>query len=197
MPKTKKQTYSNKLLTSISLNSTKGKLIVFLLAFAVVGGGIMVYKSFAASYEYVDSSPTLVAFRNDLSVQVPSTIYDTSDTYQSKQGTYYIKLVKGHQGGGMYDTNAQSAAGSVYAHNNQDRVCATVKIPSGDANVQIQQINDGSLKNYSLNGSLYRNYNNFCTPWENINRSRPRLTPGLLLNNGSPVYLEAIHLQAN
>lgn len=48
MPATK-STFKNKSFgSSISLSSNKGRLIVFLLAFAVIGGGFMLYRSFAS-----------------------------------------------------------------------------------------------------------------------------------------------------
>lgn len=53
MPKTKKPAKRKGLSTIISLSSTKGKLILFLLIFAVVGGGYMLYSSFAATSEDV------------------------------------------------------------------------------------------------------------------------------------------------
>jgi hypothetical protein len=53
MPKTKTTQKTAKqpafLQRTISANSSKGRLIIFLLAFAVIGGGVMLYNSFAAS----------------------------------------------------------------------------------------------------------------------------------------------------
>ncbi len=48
MPK-KKTTSRQSLLAKLKLNTFKGRMIATILAFALVGGGIMVYRSFAAT----------------------------------------------------------------------------------------------------------------------------------------------------
>lgn len=53
---------SNNILRKIDLNTTKGRMIVTLLAFALVGGGIMVFRSFAAtaSWTYTAGQKTII-----------------------------------------------------------------------------------------------------------------------------------------
>lgn len=41
---------SSKLVRALNFSTTKGKFLIFILTFAIIGGGYMVYSSFAAAY---------------------------------------------------------------------------------------------------------------------------------------------------
>lgn len=64
MPVTKNtKTSKSGLLSRINLSTPKGRLIVTVLAFAIVGGGIVVYRSFAAvaTWTYTAGTNTVIA----------------------------------------------------------------------------------------------------------------------------------------
>ena len=56
-----KKTNKNNALKKLDLNTPKGRLIVSVLAFAIIGGGIIVYKSFAAvaTWTYTAAANTI------------------------------------------------------------------------------------------------------------------------------------------
>jgi len=96
MPKAKKQSNKSKLLNWLKPGSPRKNILLFMLAFAIVGGGYMAYKSFAASNPpLVYTQQTITsesAATNILRVNVDgsgiASIQSAVTTFASGSGTY-------------------------------------------------------------------------------------------------------------
>ena len=70
MPKTKNISKPKRFISWLKPNTFKGKLLIFIILFAVVGGGYMLYSSFAASGAYLYITPATSTFYQGSTVTV-------------------------------------------------------------------------------------------------------------------------------
>lgn len=197
MPKTKKQSKARKVLNWLNPTSPAKGALLFVIAFAVIGGGYMAFKSFAATaaYTYTDTSSTLVPFTNSANPK-PTTIID-SVKLDGKNNTKAFDLKSAGQGVGMYDsTSAYQINTIVRPRYTTDRVCAVLRLPNGgSANIELQTLN-GTIKFVVANGTSYHDACTAFTTWESISRTAKGI-PGILFDSGSPVYVYSVRLEAN
>jgi hypothetical protein len=103
MPKTKKQSKAKGLRSTINLSSNKGKLIAFMLVFAVIGGGYMLYRSFAAT------TPALVYTQRSASGSGSSYLTNQVLSKINADGTGNSTIVAG-------SWYSEAASGTIYSN---------------------------------------------------------------------------------
>lgn len=160
MPAKKKK---QSLISRLNLKSPKGRLIVTLIAFAAIGGGVMVYKSFAYAFSntwiYNFSSNTLEHTQVTNSICQASAVEDPSKN-NTKVG---MITCNGHGAGGVIRAkgaylDTSWTAGKKYL------VCATVK---GSADfMSISLSSDAFGYRASINKDYFGSstYTEICTP---------------------------------
>ncbi len=157
MPAKTKQTKQTKKATlnrKISLSSNTGRFILFLLVFAVVGGGWMAYRSFAATY----NNATFGGAQLKPSKTGDATM--VNETTGSKRNTPVWQMTGGSgnkflslKNGVMLPTGAR-----------QVRSCAKVKLVSGSGQFALTHPNgQGNTETFTITATP--DYQEFCTQY--------------------------------
>ncbi len=197
MAKQKKQSISKKLLNWLKPTSPAKGMLLFAIAFAVIGGSFMAYRSFAASYEY-DDDATEMGKNSGIQSYPLKAILDPN-TYASKNGTWALDMHIQHDSGNLggmdttdlnnikTDTNGKAAIDYVNKTFSSGKVCAVSRAPNGAADFYI--VLNGTAHHFNQTST---NYQNFCVSWSNS-----LSIPVVLYNKGGHLYLHEIRLLAN
>ncbi len=161
--RTSKNSRTSKLTRSINFSTTKGKFLLFVLTFAVVGGVYMAYVSFAATTEV-----TILA---DNMALLNATSYRGSETDSSKRSTKYIGLGSTSSGShGIALTDAGYIATVVLPGGSKNvRACAMIR-RMGTSNFNLTAGSTSTPEPYDvfkdfLDMPASTNYINVCTPY--------------------------------
>lgn len=158
---TKKQSKNFPLKQSISLSSSKGKLILFLLIFALIGGGLMAYRSFAAS-------GNIATFGGqDLKPSSKGDATLVNETKGSKKNVPVWEMKGGtaNKWLGMKKPVTQPASAK------QARSCAKVKLVSGTGDFALTHPNgQGHTEWFKIQATT--DYQEICTKFLALNTPR-------------------------
>lgn len=152
-----KKTNKSSIFTKLKLNTVKGRMIATVLVFALVGGGIMVYKSFAATNSYF--SPGVCTGVGEPAFGYCKKIED--NVLGGNKAASPVTELKGvPQLTTVYDTSFNASLPNGY----WGRMCIKAKpVTSG----VVRLGTDGSMsfvnKSWSLAAST--SYSDYCTGW--------------------------------
>ena len=168
MPAKKKVSKKQKLplLSKLKINTVKGRMIAVIVAFAFVGGGIMVYRSFA--YSTLDS---LVFLPTELKSNYSGeNVLITETNGSSKNGMQVIKGFTAIDDSRMPAANAKLVSFINKYPLKTARVCVYLRaLPGADRRVNIHVANMvlgnyASSAQYYITRSTTSAYQDVCTP---------------------------------
>ncbi|MCX6727313.1 MAG: hypothetical protein NTX11_00675 [Candidatus Saccharibacteria bacterium] len=153
---------------SISLNSTKGRVIVTVLAFVVIGGGLMVYRSFAAtaSWTFNAASKTLTAGVSPSTSPCKTQQVELGDSKNPNPG-FYMTCTADTVGANMATVIPQNVVFDTSHLYKDYRLCANVKAPvGGQAKIEmfLPGYPTGAGAGASYDGPVSTTFADICTP---------------------------------